>query len=251
RLDSILVREILVSDDIRERFTGYGQQTMDNPRLHYLAGKLFFLDSLVPFDSLLNADTACYQEGYLLTIKYKASGESNLGNAAIGAMIKEDAASLPPQITNALKLRAWIRDNSTPLLSPKEREAMRVDLISLIMDQTVQRDAGLRTGSGAEGYRERLSTLISQTGKTRNWISAYPLDGLMASLDDCVSQGKDTYEKNWCRLQQAAFLIRERGSLEQVNELMSGLIKDDQGVVLLTKGDEQLLRVVTAILKAR
>ncbi|MDI6726302.1 MAG: hypothetical protein QMD32_05005, partial [Smithellaceae bacterium] len=180
-----------------------------------------------------------------------ASGESNLGNAAIGAMIKEDSANLPPQITNALKLRAWIRDNNTPLLSPKEREAMSVDLVSLIMDQKIQRDAGLRTGSGAEGYRERLSTLISQTGKTRNWISPYPLDGLMASLNDCVSQSKDPHEKNWCRLQQAAFLIREKGSAGRAGELLSGMLKDDQGRVLLTKGDEQLLNIVSAILKTR
>ncbi len=224
---------------------------MDNPRLHYLAGKLFFLGRHVPFDALFNAAAAGYQKEYLLTLKYKAAGESEPGNAALGAMIKEDSPDPPPRITNALKLRAWIRDNNTPLLSPKERDAMSIDQISLIMGHSDRRDIRSRRGGQAEGYRERLSALISREEQTRNWISAYPLDGLMTLFNDCVGQGKDPYEKSWCRLQQAALLIRERKSPEQAKGLMAGLLKDDRGGVLLRKGDEQLLKLVSTTLETR
>lgn len=48
RLEAILVREIWPPSTVREAFSSYGLQTTDHPRLHYMAGRSFFLRDRVP-----------------------------------------------------------------------------------------------------------------------------------------------------------------------------------------------------------
>lgn len=249
RLDSLLLREILVAADIRKRYDGYGLQTRDYPTLHYLAGKLFFLESFVPFETLFNADTAFYRKDYLLTQKYQALGRDPLPRETVNAVLKEDSPSLPAPIIKSLKLRSWASDASSPALSPQEKLDLRCDLTALVMRYSGNADLLRQAGLGAGQYRSNISTLAAHVARTRNWISFYPLDGLTRLIEEGIEKGRDPQEKNWCRLQKASLLLKSREAPPRIRELLEGLLKDDSGKILLLDEDEALLKSILASLK--
>jgi spermidine synthase len=69
-MESILIREIWPPAYIADRFARYDIQTMDHPRLHYMAGKAFFGHDHIPVRYLFNRSSAPYAHDYLLTLTY-------------------------------------------------------------------------------------------------------------------------------------------------------------------------------------
>ncbi|MHC4459000.1 MAG: spermine/spermidine synthase domain-containing protein, partial [Planctomycetota bacterium] len=64
-METILMRQIWSDSYIEQALNHYRLQTMDHPRLHYIAGKRFFIGTRVPADFLLNSQTASYSKDYL------------------------------------------------------------------------------------------------------------------------------------------------------------------------------------------
>jgi len=58
--ESMLIREIWPPSYISDMFSGFEIQTMDNPRLHYMAGKIFFTGTSVPGRHLFSSSSAKY-----------------------------------------------------------------------------------------------------------------------------------------------------------------------------------------------
>lgn len=249
RMDSLLLREIMNDGDIKSRYDGFGQQTRDFPLLHYLAGKLFFMERFVPFETLLNADTAYHRENYLLVKKYQDRNRAPLDKASVDFILRDDSPGLPAAIIKSLKLKAWLNHNSSLEPAPQDIADFRADLISLTMRYPHQNDFRWPVGLAAGEYRLNISMLLANIEKTRNWISAYPLDGLLRLVDEGIRQGINAQEKNWCRLKQAQLMIKAKEPPERIEALLNQLLKDDQGKILLADGDEALLKVVTASLK--
>ncbi len=69
-LNELLLREVWSPEYIRENFQRYEVQSMDHPKLHYLAGKHFFFGNHVKLHSLLTAKTAAYWSSYALARRY-------------------------------------------------------------------------------------------------------------------------------------------------------------------------------------
>ncbi|MBW2492780.1 MAG: hypothetical protein JRE65_16700, partial [Deltaproteobacteria bacterium] len=96
---------------------------------------------------------------------------------------------------------------------------------------------------GFEGapYRVKAEPLLAHIDNFRNWMVPYPLDGILTLLQTGISQGKDAYEKNWCALQLAWLLKKERFDPNLINEILENTIKDNNGRILLKEEDKHLL----------
>jgi hypothetical protein len=70
----------------------------------------------------------------------------------------------------------------------------------------------------------------------------YPLDGILALLEKGITQGQDAYEKNWCALQLATLLKKERVRRNVINAILENTIKDNDGKIILKQEDKYLLK---------
>ena len=97
---------------------------------------------------------------------------------------------------------------------------------------------------GFEGapFRVKAEPLLAHIDNFRNWMVPYPLDGIITLLQKGIVQGKDAYEKNWCALQLAALLKKERFDQSIINEILEKTIKDNDGKILLREEDKHLLK---------
>ena len=68
-LEAILLRELWSPSYIKDFFSDFGMQTMDNPRLHYMAGKAYFMDLSIS-EVLLGPASIPYLSEYLLVKRH-------------------------------------------------------------------------------------------------------------------------------------------------------------------------------------
>jgi hypothetical protein len=97
---------------------------------------------------------------------------------------------------------------------------------------------------GLEGasFRTKGEPLLAHIENFRSWMVPYPLDGIITLLYNGIFQGKDAFEKNWCALQLAALLKKERFDRNSINEVLENTIRDNDGKILLKEEDKYLLK---------
>ncbi|MBL7181322.1 MAG: hypothetical protein ISS65_14120, partial [Desulfobacterales bacterium] len=61
-------------------------------------------------------------------------------------------------------------------------------------------------------------------------------------LQKGMVQGQDAYEKNWCALQLAVLLKKERFDRSIINEILEKTIKGSDGKIILKEEDKYLLK---------
>ena len=251
-LDAILLKELWPPSYIKDFFSGFGSQTMDFPRLHYEAGKAFFMGFPVPRETLFGPGSVPYVSEYLLVKKHPEWTDSTLEPETIKSFLefkKETARGYDLAIVPALKLKAYLRDPKKFPLTEQEKQAYRVDLIPLITGKAADEDAWGKAGLKGASSRQKAQAMFSHINRYRNWVVPYPIDGLKTLLESGSLQGTDAYEKNWCSLQKASLLIYEKAGGAEIKKVFDRLERDNEGHVLLAKGDEWLLAHVETQIK--
>jgi spermidine synthase len=244
-LASILIKERWTSSYIADYFSGSDIQSLDFPKLHYLAGKDFFIGENLPIKYFLNSETTTYIDEYLF---YK-----QCENWSIGPDTKEGFTSLVEStrskieyekifpITKALLQRAYLSDPKKYPLSGEFLAEFRDDLVAFIARYPeTEKEWGIVGLEGAS-FRTKGEPLLAHIENFRSWMVPYPLDGILTLLHKGIFQGKDAFEKNWCALQLAALLKKERFDRNSINEILENTIKDNDGKILLKEEDKHLL----------
>ncbi len=243
-LASILIRELWTSSYVADYCSDGGLQSLDHPRLHYMAGKDFFMGSDLPLTFFLNSSTAAFPHEYL--INQRCGERTTFPNskeefkALLDSMLSSPDRRLLP-LTKALFLRAYLTDpNVHPLPQGLMRE-LKTQLITFIGAMPEGEDDWSSVGLEGAPVRTQAELLLSHVQEFRNWVVPYPLDGLMALLRRGVVEGDDAYEKNWCALQMARLLLMEGVDRESISAILRGTIRGKDGQILLREKDRSLL----------
>jgi hypothetical protein len=211
-LDAILLRELWSPPYVRT-FSNFGIQTMDHPRLHYLAGKNYFRGAEIERNILLNPASTAFLSEYLLVKKYPRWADSPLDPEVFKAFLKSTmnlVSSDEFPMTSSVKLKAYLYNPILFPLTDQERQFFMVDLIPLITGKLRGEDAWLKVGLKGTSYKRKAEAMMSQINRHRNWIVPYPIDGLKTILYEGVIKGTDVHEKNWCAGQTASLLMDKR-----------------------------------------
>lgn len=247
-LASLLVKERWTPSYLADYFSDSGIQSLDFPRLHYLAGKDFFIGKNLALKHFLNSETTAYIDEYLFYKQCK--------NWAIGSDTKEAFISLVEStrsridydkllpITKALLQRAYLSDPKQYPMSRDLLSEFRDDLLVFVARYPeTEKEWGV-VGFEEASFRTKAEPLLAHIEQFRNWMVPYPLDGILALLEKGIVQGQDAYEKNWCALQLAGLLKKERIDPQIINEVLENTIKGSDGEIILKAEDKYLLNSI-------
>jgi len=243
-IDALLSRELWSPSYIRTQFREAGIQTMDNPRLHYIAGKQYFMGNHVPFDFLFNATTANFWEEHLLAQKYPNWLTLSLSPHKLDSLllaVQDVVAHSVLPTFDSLLLKAHLSAPERVLLDEARQHQLRPDLVHLISTPGASEDLWEKAGLQGASFREKATLLLQHIQHTRNWIVPYPLDGLKSLLEQGVANGQDAYEKNWSTLQLALLLVTEYHNLNRARLLLQQILTDAHGVPLFTESEYNLV----------
>ena len=245
-LASLLIKERWTPSYSADYFSGSGIQSLDFPRLHYLAGKDFFLGKNLPLKYFLNSKTAAYIDEYLF---YK-----QCQNWTIAADTKESFYALVEStqsridfervlpVTKALLFRSYLSDPKQYPLSRELLGELRDDLLVFAARYPESEKEWGILGLEKASVRAKAELLLAHIEQFRSWIVPYPLNGIITLLEKGIDQGRNAYEKNWCALQLAALLKKERVDPNAINKILENTIKDKDGKIILKEEDEYLLK---------
>jgi spermidine synthase len=244
-LDAILLRELWPPSYARAFFSKFGIQTMDYPRLHYVAGKTFFMGVTMSSDGLLGPGPIPYLSDYLLVKKHPDWVNLAMNSEAFNSFLESArdvlrGNNLPME--PAVRLKGYLNNSDRFPLTKQEKQFFMVDLIPLITGRAKDEEAWTKIGLKGASYRRKVEAMLSHISQHRDWIAPFPIDGLKALLEEGIIRGVDDYEKNWCALQLAFLLAYERANGIQIKAVLDRLKKDTDGRVLLKRGDEGLWR---------
>ena len=244
-LASILIKERWTSSYISDYFSDSDIQSLDFPKLHYLAGKDFFLGKNLPLKHFLNSETTPYLDEYLFYQQCENWTIAPDTKEAFYSLIEStrsriDYDTLLP-ITKALLHRAYLSDPEKYPLARDLLSEFRDDLVVFIAKYPeTEKEWGI-VGLETASFRTKAEPLLAHIKSFRNWMVPYPLDGIITLLQHGISQGKDAYEKNWCALQLAALLSKERVEQSLVDQILDKTIRDNDGKIILKPEDQYLL----------
>ncbi|MBD3305197.1 hypothetical protein GF339_02480 [candidate division KSB3 bacterium] len=251
-LDTMLIREIWTPSYLAKYFSNYGIQSMDNPQLHYIAGKSFFIGATLAPHLLLHATSVPYLEEYLLPQKYPDWTNFPFSQDAFSLLLystksKVDGSLLP--MTEALELKAYLGNPEVYRLREALQQQFRVELLPFIMQPTVEDQEWERIGLGEASIRQRAEILLEHVAQFRNWIVPYRIDGLKALLRHGITAGADAHERTWCALQLAWLHLREGADKRRVQEILVQAFQENEGELLLQGKDQALLERVLKLLE--
>lgn len=248
-LDQLLLREVWSPDYIRENFWQYEVQSMDHPKLHYLAGKHFFFGSHLKLHSLLTPKTAANWSSYALGKRYPdwpshCFTETELDGAIAGLKHDTLLESLTP-IAEAAALKAVGNPACPAGLSyvGEDNDGTRA-LVRLIAGWSRTEEDWQAAGLGQESPRQRAAALIGVVLRNRNWISNYPIGGLVAYLEEGAQDSASPEDSNWYLLQQARMITSDGAPIEEVDSLLAKAHRDGAGRLRIAAGDAALLEEV-------
>jgi hypothetical protein len=144
-------------------------------------------------------------------------------------------------ITKALLHRAYLSNPEMYPLSKDLLSEFRDDLVAFIAKYPeTEKEWGI-VGLEYASFRTKAEPLLAHIFSFRNWMVPYPLDGIITLLQHGIFQGKDAYEKNWCALQLAALLSKERVEQTFIDQILDKTIRDNHGKIILKPEDRYLL----------
>lgn len=243
-IESILIRELCSPTFINDYFSKFGIQTLDNPFLHYLAGKMFFIGKSVPIDYFLSSATAAYLQEFLMLQKYRnwmnyPFSRETFQSFMLSTEDKVEGGFLP--IANSLKLKAFLINPELFPLSEEERKQNHVDLFPFVTRRVQEEKEWAGVKLEGAPFRKRAEVLLEHVDRFRNWIVPFPIDGLKALLKDGISRAKDVHDRNWCALQLALLLIREKADKALVKKILDQAVRGIDGRIILKEQDKGLL----------
>ena len=247
-LGTLLIKERWTTSYIFDRFSDSGVQTLDFPKLHYLAGKDFFFGKNMPLKYFLTSETTPYIDEYLF---YKQCENWTIApdtKEAFYSLIESTRSRIEYDtllpITKALLHRAYL---SNPELYPLSKDLLsefRDDLVAFIATYPETEQEWGIVGLEYASFRIKAEPLLAHIDNFRNWMVPYPLDGIITLLQHGIFQGKDAYEKNWSALQLAALLSKERVEQGLIDQILDKTVRDNNGKIILKPEDQYLLKEI-------
>ncbi|MEI7671221.1 MAG: hypothetical protein WCK00_03825, partial [Deltaproteobacteria bacterium] len=251
-LDSLLLREICTPSHVKKLFSGYDIQTLDQPRLHYIAGKDFFIGRDMENSTILTQVSVPFVSEYLLAMKYpdwKTHAFSKEEYIPLAASLKSIVDNTVSPSLPSLAVKAFLGNpNMYPLSYPQFQE-MGLDVLQfVVMANQASLDWG-RIGLKEATFRKKAMTLFEHIQKTRNWIVPYPLVGLQALLEQGISESKDPYERTWCALQLSLLHFQEKADKHLIKNVLDKVRRLNGGKMPIADEDRPLLEHVNNMVK--
>jgi hypothetical protein len=215
----LLLRECWNSSYIRYYFLNSGIQSMDYPRLHYRAGKVFFMgqnDSSRLYDYL----STPFRHQYLLADYAPEWLDS-------GTRPRDFSAALAHSKTPDLTLLSY-----TPLVGlgylngtlkdiPDDTESRLFHrILPLITGETVPSDAEWEEFSRLP-LRRQIEMMFDHLKTFQSWLLHYPVDGLLELLSEEFTGAVDPADRRWLGLQWLSLLLQENRPTADINLLLS------------------------------
>jgi hypothetical protein len=224
---------------------------MDNPRLHYMAGKSFFIGENISTEYLLSSESVPYRHEYLIGQKYLNWEDLSFSKETFEPLLfstKDKVSGILLPIYHALELKAYLNNPDLFPLSEEQKKTFRVDLISFITNSAQEDKDWSMIGLEGASFREKAQILLEHIQTFRNWIVPYPVDGLQVLLQEGMAKGNDEYEKNWCALQLALLFLQEKRDKDGIQAIFDQLIQEDDGTILLREQDKSLLDEINRLI---
>jgi len=244
-LSAILVRECWTPSFIADHFRKSDIQTLDFPRLHYLAGRDFFMGRDLSARYFLDYRTTPYSGEYLFYSQCENWLIAPDTPEAFDQLVKSTVSvtdGRPILMTDALRMRAYISDSTkNPLPREKERE-YGIDVLTFIVEPVEDEKHWGWIKLENASFRAKAETLLAHVHTFRSWMVPYPLNGIVALLRKGMAQADSAVDKNWCALQLARLQINEKADDRHVREVFSRTIRDSAGHIILAPGDRNLLQ---------
>jgi hypothetical protein len=244
-LSAILVRECWTPSFVGDHFRKSDIHTLDFPRLHYLAGRDFFIGRDLSTRYFLDKRTSPYKGEYLFNSPCENLNISPDTPEAFVQLVNStvsvtDGRTSP--LTEALLMRAYISDpNEYPLPRGKELE-YGIELLSFIFEPVEDEERWGWINLKNASIRAKAEALLTHIHTFRSWVLPYRMDGVVALLRKGMFQAENAADKNWCALQLAQLQINEKADDRHVREVLSRIIRDSAGNIILSSGDRNLLQ---------
>lgn len=246
RIEDILIREIWPKPYIKDMFSNYPLQTLDNPRLHYIAGKAFFYGTTLQSSFLVNHGSVRYSGDYLLS---KLSGQWNkrfMNDKEYNDYIKAENIPFNESGTyyiDSVKLK-YIADNIMKNSAyndyPQNDKFLR---LPYLMSYNEKRDWS-KSGLAKMNIRQKAEKMLQHVNTYRNWIAHYPVDGLTALLKDGVSDKENSFEdRNWFSAVLIDLLHSEGSDSEELKSIYEKMIRNQSGEVICYDKDKKVVNI--------
>jgi len=158
-LDAILLRELWPPSFVRHFFSDFGIQTMDHPRLHYMAGKMFFMGMKIPSAALLGPHSTSYLSEYLMVQRHPDWANFPLESKLFQSFLestRESGTGYELPMASAIKLKASLNGSKEFSLTQQEKQFFLIELIPMITGKAKGEDAWITSGLRGLRIEERL-----------------------------------------------------------------------------------------------
>lgn len=249
-MDALLLREIWSPAYVKENFRQYSLQSMDNPRLHYLAGKNFFLGRQMQIRSLLTARTTAYWSSYAMAKRYADWQEHCFDGNSLRQIIDGLTHTSPQEDLTTIADAAALKTMATPncsadtLMFTGPNYSKAHALLRIMAGQSISQEDWEIWDLGEKSLRQRGETLIAILERSRNWIAAYPINGLLMILESGFQESITAEEKNWFLLQNALLRISDGCSVTEIRNLLARAHRSQDGRVLVNTGEQKMLQEI-------
>ncbi len=252
-IEALLLREVWPPAYIADHFSDFGIQTMDNPRLHYMAGRALFMGKRIPPELLLNSETLAYQHEYLMNLWQPNWNAFAMPDEVLDSLLLSMQNIITGDtffMVDSLKLYAYLNHPERFPLSAEEQRRFRIPLLHLIHAPNPEAGALQAAGLANASYRQKVELMLAHAAKFRDRIVPYRLDGLLALLKEGMNSEHDTMEQNWCGLQLARLMLTESQERAEAAAILAQLTQGANGKILLRDKDQPLLQEVQQLMNA-
>ena len=246
-LDSLLIREIWTPSYFKTMFASFDLQTMDHPRLHYIAGKAFFNHAYMNPEPLWNPSSIPFVSEYLIAMKYPdwkthAFPKQNVQSLLLSLQDKIDN-SMPP-MRPSVGLKVFLGNSRIFPMSYQLSQQVGFDVLQFVVNPNQRKLDWGTIGLQGATVHQKAQFLLNHIQSTRNWVAPYPVSGLEALLQQGMSESKDPYEKTWCALQLSLLIGQEKGDRHLVQVIMDKAVRENGGKLPMAEQDRLLLERV-------
>ncbi len=238
-VEGLLVRQVWGNAVIDLNFFDRGIQTLDHPRLHYIAGKDFYKSKVFSTRDIYTSSSAFFPADYLLFRAIPGWNNMKLEPERLDELLgsvnttPHKGRRMPLPMRSSLRLKAHISAPGRFPLSEREKRVFRTNLIVLSMKLPADENGWASANLHGRSDRFRARALLGHVKRTRRWLVAYPLTGLKQLLARGARGAAEPKDRNWHALNLARLLVLEGAPGTALTPLLSGLSRNKAGALLL------------------
>ncbi|MEI7673356.1 MAG: fused MFS/spermidine synthase, partial [Deltaproteobacteria bacterium] len=252
-IDSLLIREIWTPSYFKTMFASLDRQTMDHPRLHYIAGRAFFNGFNMDAKTLWTSATIPFMPEYLIAMKYPDWETHTFSSEEFRKLmlsLRDHVDNTMAPIDRSVGLKVFMgAPPNMYRLTYQQAQQLGLDVIQFLVNPNQAKMDWNTIGLQGASFRQKAQVLLNHILKTRNWIVPYRVVGLEALLQQGIAEGKDPYERTWCALQLALLLSQEKGDRLLVKNVLDKVLRENGGKMPVAEADRQLLERVNKMME--